>query len=130
MKKIILITFCLCSFFVGQTQTLDKIIAKDAKEIVNNRNTVCSVLIDGRSAEMFSEKHIQGAININAFESSLMSELKNLLNNKEIIVYCSNSHRSEIIIENLLKLDYKGKIIFIEDGINGWISAGYKTVSI
>jgi rhodanese-related sulfurtransferase len=113
----------------ANSQKVKEIKAKDAFEIVNNRDLVNTTIIDGRSAEMYADKHIKGAINIDAFQDSLTTELKNYLKEKKIIVYCTNYRRSELIIKKLKELHYNGKIIFISDGINGWISAGFKTIS-
>jgi rhodanese-related sulfurtransferase len=130
MKTVVLIV-CSLIFCLNTTcQTVDKIVAKEAVTIINNRDTVNTALIDGRSAEMFAEKHIKGAINIDAFKESLSNELKKYLQKKEIIVYCTNHKRAELITEQLEELKYQGKIMFITDGINGWISAGFSTVSI
>ncbi|MDD2346615.1 MAG: rhodanese-like domain-containing protein, partial [Bacteroidales bacterium] len=99
-----------------------------ALQLVEARDTLNAILVDGRSAAMFAEKHIAGAINIDAFQDSLMTELENFLNVKEIIVYCSNRKRAELIIGKLKDLSYSGEIIFISDGINGWIAAGFDII--
>lgn len=123
----------VCSFFLflnAKCQLIEKVEAKNAFEIISSRNTTATVIIDGRSDEMFMEKHIEGAINIDAFKDSLSTDLSKHLENKEIIVYCTNHNRAEIIIEKLSELNYKGKIVFITDGINGWNDAGFATVGI
>jgi rhodanese-related sulfurtransferase len=130
MKTVVLIVYSLIFCLNKTCQTVDKIVAKEAFLIINIRDTVNTALIDGRSAEMFAEKHIKGAINIDAFKESLSNELKSYLGKEEIIVYCTNHKRAELITEQLEELQYQGKIMFITDGINGWISAGFSTVSI
>ena len=128
MKEYITIVFFSLLCLSARSQSIEIIKAKDALEIINNRDTA-SVIIDGRSDTMFAEKHIEGAINIDAFKDSLTVELQNHLANREIIVYCTNHRRADIIIDKLKELHYKGTIVFISDGINGWNSAEYKTVS-
>lgn len=128
MRLYILIICCVFLCISANSQSIKKIKAIDASEIINNRDTTSTVLIDGRSDDMFAERHIDGALNIDAFGSSLSDKLKNYLENNEIIVYCTNHRRAEIIIEKLKELHYNSKIIFITDGINGWISAGYETI--
>lgn len=108
-------------------QTVEKVKAKDAFEMVCNRDMVNTILLDGRSEEMYAEKHIVSAINIDAFDDFLSEQLKDYLQKDEIIVYCTNHDRAEIIIKELKELQYQGNIVFISDGINGWISAGYTT---
>ena len=129
MKLYITIVCCFLFSINAKSHNIEKVEAKYAFEIVYNRDTASSIIIDARSHEMYAEKHIEGAINIDAFEDSLNTELKKYLWNKEIIVYCTNHRRAELIIEKLKELQYNGKIIFILDGINGWNSAGFKTVS-
>lgn len=125
MKKLLLVGCLLLSSLLIYCQNITKLAAKDALEIVTNRDTG-TVLIDGRSASMFAEKHIEGAINIDAFAEESSKKLKSYLNTKTIIVYCSNHRRSEMLIEKLKELQYNGEIVFITDGINGWISSGFE----
>lgn len=124
MKTFIAIICNLIFCLNANCQTINKIVAKQAFSIINNRDTIKTVLIDGRSAEMFAKKHIKGALNIDAFEDSFALELKKYLDKEEIIVYCTNHRRAEILIEKLKEMQFHGKIIFISDGINGWGSAG------
>ncbi|UMB53247.1 rhodanese-like domain-containing protein [Lutibacter sp. A64] len=83
-------------------QTIEKIVAKDVLEIVVSRDTTNTIMIDGRSAEMFADKHIEGVVNIDAFSESSSIELKNYIDKQELIVYCSNNKRGGIIIEKLI----------------------------
>lgn len=129
MKFYITITCCFLLCLNAKSQAIEKVKAKDAFEIVCNRDTLCTVLIDGRSDKMYTDKHIEGAINIDAFSASVKNDLKNYLDTEKLIVYCTNHKRADLIIEKLIELQYHNKIIFITDGINGWISSGYQTVS-
>ncbi|MBE9469278.1 MAG: rhodanese-like domain-containing protein [Bacteroidetes bacterium] len=128
MKLYITIICCFLLCINAKSQSIEKIKAKDAFEVVYNRDTPSTIIIDGRSDEMYAKKHIDGAINIDAFSDLVKTELKKYLEAKKIIVYCTNHKRAEAIIEILKELKYKGKITFIADGINAWISSGYKTV--
>lgn len=128
MKTFITFVFSFMACFNTNCQVIDKIEAKHALSIVSIRDTVETVLIDGRSAEMFAEKHIKGAINIDAFRDSAESQLEEYLEKDTIVVYCTNHRRSETIIEKLKGIQYQGKIIFITDGINAWITAGFPIV--
>lgn len=129
MIKHLFIIFGISLCFACSSHKISRIPANDALKAVTKRNPRSSVLIDGRSAAMFSEKHIQGAVNIDAFQDSADDQLKAFLDRKEIIVYCSNSRRAELIISKLDSFGFTKNIIFITDGINGWISAGHETVN-
>lgn len=108
---------------------IEKIEAVNAFEVIQYRDTANTALIDGRSHEMYSEKHIADAINIDAFSDSLNTTLKDYLNTEEIIVYCTNHERADTIVVELEELKYAGHIIFISDGITGWITAEYETIN-
>ncbi len=129
MKLNITIIFCFLLCINAKSQSLEKVMAKDAFEIVSKLDTANTILIDGRTNEMFSTEHIQGAININAFSESVKVDLKEYLEVDKIIVYCTKHTRADLIIEYLKELRYQGEIILILDGINGWISSGYNTIS-
>lgn len=129
MKLSIIIISLFIFILNANSQTIEKVEAKNAFEIIQNRDTTNTIIIDGRSDKMYSEKHIEGSINIDAFEDLLTIKLKNYLEAEKIIVYCSNYTRSELIIEELKEIHYKGYIVFIQDGINAWISSGFKTIN-
>ncbi|MCK5823520.1 MAG: rhodanese-like domain-containing protein [Bacteroidales bacterium] len=119
MKKYFLMIIGLLTGLLANSQEVKKILAKDTLKIINNRDITKTIMIDGRSAEMFSEKHIEGAIHIDAFQYSITTKLKKHLSSKQIIVYCTNHRRAELITEKPEELKYKGEIIFIIDSING-----------
>jgi rhodanese-related sulfurtransferase len=129
MKLYITIICCFLLFINAKSQSIEKVKAKDAFEAIYHRDTISTIIIDGRSNEMYAEKHIEGAINIDAFGDLVEEELKKYLEAEKIIVYCTNHKRADLIIEKLEEIRYNKKIIFITDGINAWISSGFKTVS-
>lgn len=118
----------ICIALTTNAQTIKNVKAADAYDIITKRDTAATMLIDGRTAAMFAEKHIQGATCINAFQEDLAGALHEYMDVKTLIVYCSNHRRSDTIIAKLKELNYNGKIIFISDGINGWIAAGFETI--
>lgn len=108
---------------------IKRIPARNAYQLVQHRNPKTSVLIDGRSSQMFADAHIKGAINIDAFQSGVDLKLKRYLGKEQIIVYCTTQKRSKLLIENLKKIKFNGEIIFITDGITGWNSAGHEVTA-
>ncbi len=114
----------------ANSQRIHEVLAKDAYEMVTNRDDVNSILIDGRNSEMFAEQHIEGSIHMDAFQDSLITKLGKYLQAQEIIVYCTNTRRANLISETLKELHFGGEITVISDGITGWISAGFKTVGM
>ena len=107
-------------------QKITKIKSQDAQSILRNLDQENAVIIDGRTSAMFESGHLKNAVNINAFSEAADDKLSNYLEQKKILVYCTNRNRSETIISKLENLGYNGEIIFVTDGINGWKSNGFK----
>ncbi len=77
------------------------------------------LLIDGRTDKMFSEGHIENAINIDADDENLQQLLEEHAGEPVIAVYCTTIRRTTKIVNTLLEF-YTGEIIYIKDGITGW----------
>ena len=76
------------------------------------------IILDVRTPEEFSEKHIPGAINI-ANETIGSEEIPELPDKDQLIlVYCRSGNRSKQASEKLVALGYTNIIEF--GGINDW----------
>ena len=76
------------------------------------------IILDVRTAEEYSEKHIPGAINI-ANESIGTEDIPELPDKDQLIlVYCRSGNRSKQASEKLVKLGYTNIVEF--GGINDW----------
>ena len=76
------------------------------------------IILDVRTPEEFSEKHIPGAINI-ANETIGSEEIPELPDKDQLIlVYCRSGNRSKQASEKLVALGYTNIIAF--GGINDW----------
>ena len=76
------------------------------------------IILDVRTPEEFSEKHIPGAINI-ANETIGSEEIPELPDKDQLIlVYCRSGNRSKQASEKLVALGYSNIIEF--GGINDW----------
>lgn len=76
------------------------------------------IILDVRTAEEYSEKHIPGAINI-ANETIGTEDIPELPDKDQLIlVYCRSGNRSKQASEKLVKLGYTN-IVEI-GGINSW----------
>lgn len=87
-----------------------------------------TLIIDGRTDEMFAGGHIENAINIDADMENLEDELKKHIEVPRIVVYCTTSRRTYDIVYVLEKI-YKGEIIYISDGITGWRANGFPEIN-
>ena len=76
------------------------------------------IILDVRTAQEYSEKHIPGAINI-ANESIGTEDIPELPDKDQLIlVYCRSGNRSKQASEKLVKLGYTNIVEF--GGINDW----------
>jgi len=76
------------------------------------------IILDVRTVEEFSEKHIPGAINI-PNETIGTAEIPELPNKDQLIlVYCRSGNRSKQASEKLVALGYTSIVEF--GGINDW----------
>ena len=76
------------------------------------------IILDVRTPEEFSEKHIPGAINV-ANETIGSEEIPELPDKDQLIlVYCRSGNRSKQAAEKLVALGYTNIVEF--GGINDW----------
>ena len=76
------------------------------------------IILDVRTAQEYSEKHIPGAINV-ANESIGTEDIPELPDKDQLIlVYCRSGNRSKQASEKLVKLGYTNIVEF--GGINSW----------
>ena len=76
------------------------------------------IILDVRTPEEFSEKHIPGAINV-ANETIGSKEIPELPDKDQmILVYCRSGNRSKQASEKLIALGYTNIVEF--GGINDW----------
>ncbi len=94
---------------------------KEYKHLLEDGETV---IIDGRTRQMFSGGHLKNAINIDADDPSLVSLLQEHLEKPRIVVYCTTLRRTTKIV-NTLRGMYEGEIIYISDGISEWQRNGF-----
>lgn len=129
MKKIVF--FIVCLLFVNTifSQTIKKVTSAEVQAILQNLDGKKAIIIDGRNSVMFQSGHIKNAININAFSSNAENLISQYLDKKSIIIYCTMNNRSRKLIEILKKLEYKGEIIDMTDGITGWKANNFPVIS-
>ena len=96
-----------------------------ANDMINDNATYPDLLVlDVRTAEEFSEKHLNNATLIPLAElEGRLAELASY-NDTEIIVYCNSGTRS-LQASNILVANNFTKIYNMEGGISAWIAAGY-----
>ena len=120
MKRIIPILMALLLLSGCATQSAKKtyrqITMEEAVTMMEEETEY--IILDVRTAEEYSEKHIPGAINI-ANESIGTEDIPELPDKDQLIlVYCRSGNRSKQASEKLVKLGYTN-IVEI-GGINSW----------
>lgn len=120
MKRIIPILMALLLLSGCATQSTEKtyrqITMEEAVTMMDEETGY--TILDVRTAQEYSEKHIPGAINI-ANESIGTEDIPELPDKDQLIlVYCRSGNRSKQASEKLVKLGYTN--IVETGGINSW----------
>ena len=120
MKKIIpfLMALLLLTGCGAQSEesTYRQINAEEAAAMMEEESSY--IILDVRTAEEYSEKHIPGAINI-PNETIGTEDIPELPDKEQLIlVYCRSGNRSKQASEKLVKLGYTNIVEF--GGINDW----------
>ena len=120
MKKIIpfLMALLLLAGCGAQSEesTYRQVNAEEAAIMMEEESSY--IILDVRTAEEYSEKHIPGAINI-PNETIGTEDIPELPDKEQLIlVYCRSGNRSKQASEKLVKLGYTNIVEF--GGINDW----------
>ena len=120
MKRIIPILMALLLLSGCATQSAEKtyrqITTKEAVTMMEEETGY--IILDVRTAQEYSEKHIPGAINI-PNETIGTEDIPELPDKEQLIlVYCRSGNRSKQASEKLVKLGYTNIVEF--GGINSW----------
>ena len=120
MKKIIpfLMALLLLAGCGAQSEesTYRQVNAEEADSMMEEESGY--IILDVRTAQEYSEKHIPGAINIpnETIGTEDIPELPDI--EQLILVYCRSGNRSKQASEKLVKLGYTNIVEF--GGINDW----------
>ena len=120
MKQIIpvLLALLLLAGCAAQTEEVAyrQITAEEAAVMMEEESGY--IILDVRTAEEYSEKHIPGAINL-PNETIGTGKIPELPDQEQLIlVYCRSGKRSKQTAEKLVKLGYTNVVEF--GGINDW----------
>ena len=120
MKKIIpfLMALLLLAGCGAQSEesTYRQINVEEAAAMMEEESSY--IILDVRTAQEYSEKHIPGAINI-PNEAIGTEDIPELPDKEQLIlVYCRSGNRSKQASEKLVKLGYTNIVEF--GGINDW----------
>ena len=96
---------------------------KNKKE--SDSNSIC---LDVRTKDEFDEGYINGATNVDFYDSAnFVSHLSNIDKKKSYYVYCKSGKRSYAACEIMKDLGFKN-VYNLESGYMGWVENGYETI--
>lgn len=128
MQKTFIMSFLtmLMGIFSCQAQNKDfKSVSVEAFEKTIADTTI--VRLDVRTAKEFAEGHIDKAINIDVLQDDFEQKAIAILpKDKTIAVNCRSGKRSKNAAQILVKNGFK--VIELDSGYTGWVSAGKKVV--
>lgn len=101
--------------------TVKYITSPTAAKLLEEKKDI--IVLDIRTANEFSEGHIKGATNIDFNNKSFESNIAKLDKDKTYLVHCAAGGRSGKSLATFKKLGFKS-IYHLDDGFNGWKSAG------
>lgn len=111
--SVLMFLFVFTSTF---SQSLSKPISTwNAKDLQN------AALVDVRTAEEFSQGHIQGATNIDWYSEGFADNFTDIPKDKTIYLYCKKGGRSSEAQELLSSLGYS-QVINLTGGYDAWTS--------
>ena len=81
------------------------------------------IIIDVRTAEEFSEGHIQDAILINIYDPNFKTKIGELDKNGKYLMFCRSGNRSGKAVLQMTQMGFKD-VLNIAGGIIAWQRAG------
>ena len=110
--SVVFILMSACT--IGQTKN-DIELDEFEKKIASEKH----LLVDVRTAEEFTDGHIEGALNIDCFSATFSDEISNIGLEKLVLVYCRSGNRSGKSMKIMYDLGFK-EVYNLIDGIKGW----------
>ena len=90
----------------GEYKEFAEAIGGKKKPIEFNEKSVNQVIIDIRTPQEFSQGHIEGAININYFDSSFLNQIGQYDKSKPVFLYCRSGNRTSSAAAKIAKLGF------------------------
>ena len=92
-------------FNVATTTNLRNVSVLDAAVLISeNKNTV---ILDVRTPKEFTEGHIEGALNINFYDTDFKEKIATLNKDTPYVLYCHSGGRSGKTMKTLERLGFK-----------------------
>lgn len=120
MRQVFVLLLATLGLATACGQKFDNADASGFAKLIESPNVV---VLDVRTAEEFSEGHIEGAINIDQAQNNFIELAKSQLpSNKTIAIYCRGGRRSASAAGRLVEEGFK--CVNLEGGILAWQKDG------
>jgi rhodanese-related sulfurtransferase len=106
------------------TGAIKNVSAHQAQEILKIDDII---ILDIRTPGEYNNSRINGAININFYDTSFAENLQKLDKNKTYFVYCRSGNRTGQSMRLFSSLGFKD-IYHLNRGIVDWTGSGYKMI--
>jgi rhodanese-related sulfurtransferase len=111
------------AYYMTPAQGYGDVSVAEAKALIEGKPDV--VILDVRTPSEFEDGHLEGAINIPV--DDLAERLDELSEDDELLIYCRTGNRSARAV-GILEDNGFTKIFHMDEGITGWLDAGYPVV--
>ena len=113
------------------TQTISvpvpKITVSDADKLISeNVGNQDFIILDVRTLDEYTARHIPGAIDISYESANFKNDVDKLDRNKQYLVYCQTGVNSAAAAQIMAGLGFKD-VQDITGGYTAWVQAGYMT---
>jgi rhodanese-related sulfurtransferase len=106
--------------------TLETVGPDEAADVIDGNADV--VVLDIRTPEEFSEGIIEGAVNIDFYDTDFAAQLDTLDKDADYVVYCRSDNRSGQAMDVFADLGFTS-VTEIDGGIVAWYQAGLPVVA-
>ena len=85
------------------------------------------IVVDIRTPREFLGGHIEGAVNINLFDTTFLTQVSEFDKSKPIFLYCRSGNRTNSATKKIANLGFE-KIYDLQGGIQNWAKNNYQIV--
>lgn len=121
MKVYVFIALAVLMSFCSEHKGLTNLSVQQFHDKLHDNDS--KLLIDVRTFKEFSESHIEGAINVDFWAATFVTDLEYVDRDSQILVYCMAGGRSAKAANKMRELGFKN-VYNLTGGISEWQAAG------
>jgi rhodanese-related sulfurtransferase len=119
----VLVTACSSG---SDTETIELVSPEQAAQVIED-DPAGLVILDIRTPEEYDEARIDGAVNIDYYDTDFVDQLDTLDKDRPYVMYCRSGNRSSDAITTMKDLGFS-EVYEIDGGIVNWAESGYPIV--